>query len=100
MPPLVHWVLRHGSSVGTAFPSSHVAVAVTVLLLARNYGRTAFLCLLALVPGLAVGAVYGGFHYAVDTVAGTLLALIVWRLVPGWIASRTAVQDSSSADGN
>lgn len=87
MPPLVHWVLRHGSSVGTAFPSSHVAVAVTVLMMAWSYSRRTFLVLLAFVPGLAVGAVYGGFHYAIDTVAGAALGLLVWRFVPRWISA-------------
>lgn len=87
MPPLVHWVLRHGSSVGTAFPSSHVAVAVTVLMMAWTYSRKAFWVLLAFVPALAVGAVYGGFHYAIDTLAGAALGLVVWRFVPGWISS-------------
>ncbi|HVP37908.1 MAG TPA: phosphatase PAP2 family protein [Candidatus Saccharimonadales bacterium] len=83
VPALVHWVLRGGSSLGSAFPSSHVAVSMSVLLLAARFSKPAFWVLLALVPALAVGAVYGGFHYAVDALAGLALALAVcWTLPP------------------
>ena len=90
IPPMVHWLLRHGSSIGTAFPSSHVAVSVTVLLMAWRFSRIAFVLLLMFVPALAVGAVYGGFHYAIDTLAGLVLAVLVCRIVPERVKSRLA----------
>ena len=67
------WVLETGSSRGTAFPSSHMAVAVTQTILALRFfaGRGAVIGLLAL--GLGVGAVYGGFHYAIDVLVGAAL---------------------------
>ncbi len=79
---LVRWILEVGSSRGTAFPSSHVAVATvqTVLLLGRH--RPTGLALAVLTLGLAGGAVYGGFHYAVDVVAGGALGLGLGILVP------------------
>ena len=86
MPPLVHWVLHRGSSVGTAFPSSHVAVSATALLAAYRYQRACFWILLALVPALAVGAVYGGFHYAIDVVSGAALAVLIAAAAPPLLA--------------
>ena len=69
------WLLETRSSRGTAFPSSHVAVAAAQTVLAcRVFGaRGAFVGVIA--AGLALGAVYGGFHYAVDVIAGALLGL-------------------------
>jgi membrane-associated phospholipid phosphatase len=72
-PPLAHAVVQRGSSVGTAFPSSHTAVAVAIWLTAWRTARPMFWALAGVVPGLAAGTVYGGFHYATDTVAGALI---------------------------
>lgn len=71
------WLLEARSSRGTAFPSSHVAVAVTQSIFAvRYFGRKgAGIALLAL--GLALGAVYGAFHYAVDVLAGAAFGLVM-----------------------
>lgn len=71
--PLTHSIVERGSSLGTAFPSSHTAVAVCVWLSAWRLWRPAFWLLALIVPALALGTVYGGFHYAVDTLAGALL---------------------------
>lgn len=70
---LTHWVLDRGSSPGTAFPSSHVGLAVAVTIaLARLTPRAApWVGLLA--AALAVSTIYGGFHYAVDVLAGAAL---------------------------
>jgi membrane-associated phospholipid phosphatase len=72
---LATWLLEARSSRGTAFPSSHVAVACAQSVLAvRHFGARG-----AIVPvvtlGLALGAIYGGFHYAVDVVAGAALGI-------------------------
>lgn len=70
-------LLAAGSSRGTAFPSSHVAVATvqTVLAFRRNARTGLLLC--ALTSCLGIGAVYGGFHYGIDVVAGALLGLAI-----------------------
>jgi len=74
---VVVWLLEARSSEGTAFPSSHVAVAVAQSILAiRYFGARGWFVAVATV-GLALGAVYGGFHYAVDVIAGALLGGIV-----------------------
>lgn len=64
------WVLDHGSSRGTAFPSSHVAVTTAQCVLAVRYFGARGALLIPLGVGLALGAVYGGFHYGVDALAG------------------------------
>ena len=69
---LAHGVVRSGSSVGTAFPSSHTAVAVAVWISAMRLSRPVALLLTLIVPALALGTIYGGFHYVVDTIAGVL----------------------------
>jgi len=85
----VLWVLETGSSRGTAFPSSHVAVSVTQSILAVRYlGRVGWL-IPVVTAGLGVGAVYGGFHYLIDVVAGAALGAVIpllairrWRARP------------------
>ena len=77
---LAHLVVSRGSSKGTAFPSSHVSLSVTVLLCALRYDSTAFLILLPMCVGLTFGTVYGRFHYAIDAIAGAILAGIVFGI--------------------
>lgn len=69
---LAVWLLEARSSRGTAFPSSHVAVATTQSILALRYFGARGSPLAILTIGLALGAVYGGFHYAIDVIAGAL----------------------------
>ena len=81
--PLAHTIVQQGSSLGTAFPSSHTAVAVCVWVTAWRLCRPAFWVLAAIVPALALGTVYGGFHYAIDTLVGAALGVAV-----AWVAPR------------
>jgi membrane-associated phospholipid phosphatase len=54
-----------------------VAVSTATWIMAMRYqvhvGRVYFF----LVPALALGAVYGGYHYATDVAAGALLGIAV-----------------------
>ena len=77
---LTHAIVSRGSSKGTAFPSSHVSLSVVVLLCALRYDSTAFLVLLPVCIGLTISTVYGRFHYAVDALAGAVLAGIVFGI--------------------
>lgn len=70
-------VLEAGSSRGTAFPSSHVAVAAAQSVMTLGWNRRFGVGLSIVTLLLAAGAVYGGFHYAVDAAAGGLIGCAV-----------------------
>lgn len=87
--PLVHRIVQGGSSLGTAFPSSHTAVSVATWFVTWRLSRPVFFALALIVPALALGTIYGGFHYALDTLAGAALGAGVAALTPG-VHSRLA----------
>lgn len=74
------WILETRSSRGTAFPSSHVAVATTQSILAVVYFGRRGLVLGVVTVLLAMGAVYGGFHFAVDVITGAVVGAIIATL--------------------
>lgn len=59
-----------------AFPSGHTAIALTALSLSYRYDRTLFRRLLVPVILLIPATVYCRYHYAVDVVAGAMLAVV------------------------
>ena len=69
---LVMALLASGSSRGTAFPSSHVAASVVASVCALRFQRPLGVVVALLTSGVCIGAVYGGYHYGVDIVAGLL----------------------------
>jgi len=71
-------LLERGSSRGTAFPSSHVAASVVAALCALRYQRRLGVFAAIVATGLTIATVYGGFHYAVDALAGLVLGVAVW----------------------
>lgn len=79
---LAHRVLEAGSSRGAAFPSSHVGVAVTQTLMMRRYMPRFAVPLAVVTFGLALGAVYGGFHYAIDAIIGAALGAAIASIGP------------------
>jgi membrane-associated phospholipid phosphatase len=83
-------LLAVGSSRGTAFPSSHVAASVVATLCAMRYQRRVGLVLLPFSIALALGTVYGGFHYAVDAVVGAGVGFACWALSM-WLTHVVAV---------
>ncbi len=72
---LVHAILDSGASYGTAFPSSHVAASWSAVLVAYRDARKLALGLAPVALGLALGTVYGQFHYGVDALAGAAVAV-------------------------
>ena len=74
---LVHWVLKDGGSMGAAFPSAHVAVAVAILLVSWRHDRVVWAVMLPLVVGLTIGTVYGRFHYGIDALGGVMAAFLL-----------------------
>jgi membrane-associated phospholipid phosphatase len=75
---LAHRVLEAGSAQGAAFPSSHVGVSVTQTLITLRFMPRLAPLIGLLTAGLALGAIYGGFHYAIDAVAGVALGVLVF----------------------
>lgn len=73
-------LLEAGSSRGTAFPSSHVAASVVASLAALRYQPRVGIVVSVLTVGLTAATVYGGFHYAVDAVAGVIVGPGAWLL--------------------
>jgi len=71
----VYFMLGNGSSMGTAFPSSHIAASWVMVWAAWKAAPRLGLALVPIALGLALGTVYGQFHYAVDAVVGALLAV-------------------------
>lgn len=84
----VYFVEGLGTIRGGAFPSSHVAVAVVVLIAAYRHQRVLFHGLLPVIIGLLVSTVYGRFHYAVDVLSGVLVGLVGF-LIGLWILQRS-----------
>lgn len=75
---VVLMLLEGGSSRGTAFPSSHMAIALAIGLSSLRWRRGLGLGVTVLSVLLGVGAVYGGFHYAVDMLAGAVAGICGW----------------------
>lgn len=75
-------ILERFSSRGTAFPSSHVAVAVAQSITALRLQPRLGVVVTALSAGLAAGAVYGGFHYGVDVLAGAAVGAVIALAAP------------------
>jgi membrane-associated phospholipid phosphatase len=79
---LVYATLAGGSAFGAAFPSSHVAATWTAVAAALAGSRLFGAILSVPAALLTVGVVYCQMHYAVDALAGVVLAALV---VLGWV---------------
>lgn len=73
-------ILEHGSARGTAFPSSHVAIALAQTLSSLRWRRSLGVWVAITTALLAIGAVYGGFHYGADVLAGGVVGAGVWAV--------------------
>ena len=82
---LAHQLLEAGSSRGAAFPSSHVGVSVMATMFTFIALPRIAPILVILTVGLALGAVYGGFHYATDAAAGMIFGLVLFTVTPSLI---------------
>jgi membrane-associated phospholipid phosphatase len=71
---------------GGAFPSSHVGVALVILIYVWHFKPWLAICLfLPLVTALSCATIYGQYHYVTDVLAGVLMGLIIGF----WGARRT-----------
>ncbi len=76
------WLFGHGTIVGGAFPSSHVAVAIVVAIFAVRF-RVAPRFWAPLSVGLAISTIYTGYHYGIDVIYGMVVAVAVVAVIPG-----------------
>jgi membrane-associated phospholipid phosphatase len=75
-------VQRAGDSLGTSLPSTHAAGSMTIALAAwRWLPRPLAVGLLGLAVAIAFATVYTQNHYAIDAVAGVVLAVCLQTIV-------------------
>ncbi len=86
---LVRLVQDHAGVHGNAFPSSHIMLTFVVLMFAYRFLPRIAPWLLIPILLMCVGAVYDGYHYASDVIAGALIGIIL-----GGIQSRQGLQPS------
>jgi membrane-associated phospholipid phosphatase len=71
-------ILAAGSSRGAAFPSSHIAVSLAIALEVRRWSPRMAVPLFVVAGLISVGAVYAGFHYGMDMIAGIVVGGVIW----------------------
>lgn len=74
---IMAWICDNLEAPGAAFPSSHVAVALTTVYFSFRYLRAVRVAHLVVVVLLALATVYCRYHYAVDVIAGVITALVL-----------------------
>jgi membrane-associated phospholipid phosphatase len=75
---LVYGVLGAGSSVGAAFPSSHVAATLAITLGVSRYAPGLAWAFAPAAVLLTVGTVYCQMHYAMDAMVGLVVGASAW----------------------
>lgn len=84
---LVHAMLEGSGARGAAFPSSHVAGAVSVAIVAFRFSRRLAYALFVVAVSTVVATVYGGFHYAIDAIAGLVFGVGIALIGPPFHAA-------------
>ena len=82
------WLLKLGSIQAISFPSAHVASALGASLAVWHYLPLAGAVFFAITFWIAVAAVAGRYHYAIDVLLGAVVSVVVylvWRAE--WIPS-------------
>ncbi len=81
----VEWAMKNSLYVPRdCFPSLHTANTLVCLGMAFRYRRGLFWCYLPFGLSTIAATVYLRYHYAIDLVAGALLAALVLYLAPLW----------------
>ncbi|HEY4304164.1 MAG TPA: phosphatase PAP2 family protein [Gemmatimonadaceae bacterium] len=75
-------ILAAGSVRGTAFPSLHMAASVSQAIMGwRWQAKPLSIAMSAISVLIGIGAVYAGYHYAADMIAGAALGLMTTACV-------------------
>jgi membrane-associated phospholipid phosphatase len=88
---LVGLIQSHGGVHGNAFPSAHIMLAFVVLVFVYRFLPRVAPWLLVPILLMCVGAVYDGYHYASDVVAGAVIGIVV-----GWVFIRSMVRQNKT----
>ncbi len=72
------WILKHGSIHAISFPSAHVASTFAVSLVLLRFAPVLGVVFLFVSIWIALGAVVGRYHYALDVLLGAVTALAVF----------------------
>lgn len=86
-------LLKYGSIHAISFPSAHVASSLGVALVLLHFAPLAGAIFLVVAVAIAIAAIAGGYHYAIDVLLGALPSLGIYaawilHLIPvGLIAS-------------
>lgn len=90
--------LHPHSAIGagiSAMPSLHVAIALWVALVLRTYLRQLQWLGWAWFTATFIGSIHLGWHYALDSIAGSLIALIAWRAAKRITSSQAPIPHST-----
>jgi hypothetical protein len=74
-------IARRASIRANTIPSGHAAGALAVALVVMSASPAIGLMFLVLAMSIAVASVLGRYHYALDSVLGILVAVLVWLMV-------------------
>ena len=80
---LVRLIQGNAGVHGNAFPSGHIMLAFVVLVFVFRYFPRLAPWLLICNLLMCAGAVYDGYHYSLDVVAGALLGTLVGAIFVG-----------------
>jgi membrane-associated phospholipid phosphatase len=75
------YVVRNATICVNTFPSGHVAVSIAIALAVMGSMPLAGVLLLALALSVSIACVVGRYHYALDVLAGAVLAAAVCAAV-------------------
>lgn len=76
---IILFMQSKGSTVGAAFPSSHVAVAWISVFTLRHFKKRVYYMVMPLMILLTVSVFYLRYHYFLDAIFGYFLAIILER---------------------
>jgi membrane-associated phospholipid phosphatase len=87
--PLAQYVIKIAGLHGGCMPSSHVAVALVVMIYALRHTKVLAWIFTPLIISLFIGTVYGRFHYFLDVVAGILVGLLALLVCERFLIPKT-----------
>ncbi len=91
---VINFIEHFGRVRGAAFPSQHVAGAVSATWGAWRHRRWLFLVMVPLVLCMCVSTVWGRYHYVADILGGMITGTLGY-VIGGWLMRRPARVEES-----